>query len=77
MKLFVRLKSKMERCIHFQQTTIVNTKNIKSVNRNIVAAINDNKYNDVQQVNKFINNSMNTIQIKDYRTGTFEINEYS
>ena len=39
----------------------VNIKKAKGVNRNVIAAISDNKYNDVQLINKPIRNSMNRI----------------
>ena len=49
----------------------------KGVNKNVVATINHNEYKDVLLNNKCIRHSMNRIESKDYRIGTYEINKIS
>ena len=45
------------------------------MSRNVVTTISHNEYNDVLFNNKCIRDSMNKIQSKDHRTGTYEINK--
>ena len=47
----------------------------KGVSKNIVATISHNEYNDVLLNKKCIRNSMNRIQSKVHRIGTYEINK--
>ena len=49
----------------------------KGVNRNVVAEIGQNEYKDVLLNKKHLRHSMNRIQIKDHKTGTYEINKIS
>ena len=55
----------------------MNTKMQKDVNRNVVATICHNGYKDVLLNNNCIRHSMNRIQSKDHRIGTYEINKIS
>ena len=50
-------------------------KKTKVVNANVVVTISHNKYKDVLLNKKCLRYSMNTIQSKDHRTGTYEINK--
>ena len=52
-------------------------KKAKGVNRNGVATISHNEYKDVLLNNKCIRHSMNRIQSKNHRIGTYEINKLS
>ena len=52
-------------------------KKAKNVSKNVVAAISHNEYKDVLLNNKCIRHSMNRIQSKDHRIGTYEINKIS
>ena len=45
----------------------------KGVNKNVVATIGHNEYKDVLLKNKCLRHSMNRIQSKDHRIGTYEI----
>ena len=47
------------------------------MNRNIVATISHNEYEDVLLNNKCIRHSMNRIQSKDHRIETYEISKIS
>ena len=47
------------------------------MNKNIVATVSRNEYKDVLLNNKCIRHSMNRIQSKDHRIGTYEINKIS
>ena len=49
----------------------------KGVNRNIFVTITHNKYKDTFLNNKCLINSMNRIQSKDHKIGTYEINKMS
>ena len=49
----------------------------KGVNKNVVAAISHNEYKDVLLKNKCIRHSMNRIQSKDDKIGTYEIKKNS
>ena len=52
-------------------------KKAKGVNKSVVATISDNEYKDVLLNKKYSRHSMNRIQIKDHRIGTYEINKIS
>ena len=52
-------------------------KKAKGVNRNVVATISHNEYKDVLLNKKCLRHSMNRIQSKDHRIGTYEINKIS
>ena len=52
-------------------------KKAKGVNKNVVATINHNEYKNVLLNNKCIRHSMNRIESKDDRIGTYEINKIS
>ena len=52
-------------------------KKAKVVNRNVVVAISHNDYKDILLNNKFLRHSMNRIQSKDHRIGTYEIKKIS
>ena len=45
----------------------------KDVNKNIVVTISHNEHKDVLLNNKYIRDSMNIIQSKNHRIGTYEI----
>ena len=45
------------------------------INKNVVATISQNVYKDVFLNKKCLRHSMNRIQIKDHRIGTYEINK--
>ena len=47
----------------------------KGVNRNVVATITHNQYKDVLLNKKCLRHSMNRIQSKDHKIGTYEINK--
>ena len=47
------------------------------MNTNVVATKGHNEYKDVSLNNKCIRYSMNRIQSKDHRIGTYEINQVS
>ena len=49
----------------------------KGVNKNVAVTIRRNEYRDVLLNNKRIRYSMNRIQSKDQRVGTYEINKIS
>ena len=71
MKEFVGLRPKMYSFL------VDNSKHkkVKGVNRNIVATISHNEYKDVLLNNECLKHSMNRIQSKDPRKGTYEINK--
>ena len=52
-------------------------KKAKCVNRNHVAKKSHSEYKDVLLSNKCLRHSMNRVQSKDHRIGTYEINEVS
>ena len=52
-------------------------KKAKGVNRNIVATINHNEHKDVLLNKKCLRHSMNRIQSKGHKIGTYEINKIS
>ena len=47
----------------------------KGVNKNVVATISHNEYKDVLMNKNFLRHSMNRIQSKDHRKGTYKINK--
>ena len=47
------------------------------MNKNTVAKINHNEYNDVLLDNKCLRHSINKIWIKNHRIGTYKINKVS
>ena len=49
----------------------------KGVNGNLVVTLSHKEYKDVLLNNKCLRQSMNRIQSKDHRIGTFKINEIS
>ena len=71
-KQFVRLKPKM---YSFLVDNNHEHKKVKGLNKNVVAIISHNEYKDILLNNKCIRNSMNRIQSKDYRIGTYQINK--
>ena len=52
-------------------------KKAKGVNRNIVATISHNEYEDALLNKKCLGHSMNRIQSRDHKIGTYEINKIS
>ena len=52
-------------------------KKAKGVNKNIVATISHNEYKDVLLNKKCFRHSMDRIQSKDHKIGTYEINKIS
>ena len=52
-------------------------KKAKGGNKNVIATIGHNEYKDVLLKNKCLIHSMNRIQSKDHRIGTYEINKIS
>ena len=71
---FVGLKTKM---YSFLVDDNSEHKKAKGVNRNVVATISHNEYKDVLKNNIFLRHSMNKIQSKDHRVGTYKINKIS
>ena len=70
---FVELKSKMYSFLVENNEH----KKAKDVNENVVATIGHNEYKEVLLKNKCLRHSMNIIQSKDRRLGTYEINRIS
>ena len=52
-------------------------KKAKGINKNVVATISHNEYKNVLLNKKFLRHSINRIQSKDHRIGTYEINKIS
>ena len=52
-------------------------KKAKGVNKNVVATISNNEYKDILLNKKYLRHSMNRIQSKDHKIGTYEINKIS
>ena len=52
-------------------------KKAKGANRNVLTTISHNEYKNVLLNNKCLRHSMNRIQSKDRRVGTYEINNIS
>ena len=73
-KEFVRLKPK--NCSYLVDDNSENKK-AKSVNKNVAATISHNEYKDVLLNKKCLRHSMNRIQSKDHKIGTYEINKIS
>ena len=73
-KEFVGLKPKM---YSFLVDDSSEHKKAKGVNKNVVAIISHSEYKDVLLNKKCLRHSMNRIQSKDHRIGTYEINKIS
>ena len=71
-KKFVGLKPKM---FSFLVDASSEQKRAKCVNKNVVATISCNEYKDVSLSNRCLRHSMNRIQSKNHRVGTYEINK--
>ena len=71
---FVGLKPKMT---SFLVDDNSEHKKAKGVNRNVVTTISHNEHKDVLLNNKCLRHSMNRIQSKDHRIGTYEIHKIS
>ena len=71
---FVGLKRKM---YSFLADDNSEHKKAKGVNTNVVATISHNEHIDVLLNNKYLRHSINRIQRKDHRIGTYEINKIS
>ena len=71
---FFGLSSKM--CSFLLDDNSENEKE-KGVNRNIFATMSHNEYNFFLLNNKCLRHSINGIQSKDHRIGTYEINRFS
>ena len=71
---FVRLKPKMYLYLVDDNRK---HKKAKGVNKNVVVTISHNEYKDVLLNKKCLRHSMNRIQSKDHRIGTYEINKIS
>ena len=67
---FVGLKPKM---YSFFVDDSIEHKNAKGVNENVVAIISHNEYKDVLLNNKCLRHSINRIQSKNHKIGTYEI----
>ena len=52
-------------------------KKAKDVNKNVVATISHNEYKNVLLNNRCIRHSINRIQSKDHRIGTYKVNKIS
>ena len=52
-------------------------KKMKGMNKNVIAAIGHDKYKDVLMNNKCTRDSINRIQSKYHKIGTYEINKIS
>ena len=70
---FVGLKLKMYSFL----VDINEHKKAKDVNKNVVTTINHNEYKDVLLNKKCVRHSVNRIQSKYHRIGTYEINKIS
>ena len=53
---------------------VVSIKKVKGTNKNVLATISHNEYKDVLLNKKCLRHSINRIQRKDHRIGTYEIN---
>ena len=71
---FVGLKPKMYLCLVDDNSE---HKKAKGVNGNIVATMSHNEYKDALLNKKCLRHSMNKIQSKDHKIGTYEINKVS
>ena len=71
---FVRLKPKMYLYFVYDNSE---HKKAKGVNRNVVATISHNEYKDFLLNKKCLRHSLNRIQSKDHKIGTYEINKIS
>ena len=73
-KEFVRLKPKM---LSYLLDHNSEHKEANSVNKNVVATISHNEYEDALLIKKCLRHWMNMIQSKDHRVGTYGINKIS
>ena len=73
-KEFVKLKSKIYSYLIDNNSE---HKKAKGVNRNVVTTMSHSKYKDVLLNKKCLRDSMNRIQSKDHKIGTYEINKIS
>ena len=71
---FVGLKPKMYSYLVDDNSAYKKT---KGANKNVVATISHNEYKDVLLNKKCLRHSMNRIQSKDHKIGTYEINKIS
>ena len=71
---FIQLKRKMYSYLVDDNSE---HKKAKGVNRSVVATISHNEYQDVLLNKKCLRHSMNRIQSKDHRIGTYEIKKIS
>ena len=71
---FVGFKSKIYLCLVDDNSE---HKRAKGVNRNAIVTISHSDYKDVFLNNKCLKHSVNRIQSKDHRIGTYEINKIS
>ena len=55
----------------------MNIKKARGMNKNVVAAIGQDEYENVLLKNKCFRHSMNRIQSRDHRIGTYVINKIS
>ena len=56
---------------------VVSIKKTKEPNKNLIATISHNKYRYVSLNKKCLRHSMNRVQSKNYRIGTYEIKKFS
>ena len=73
-KEFAGLKAKMYPCLVDDNSE---PKKTKGANKNVVAKISHNEYNDILLSRKCLRHSMNRIRNNDHRIGTYEINKIS
>ena len=73
-KEFVRLNPNMYSFLVYDDSE---HKKAKGVNENFVEKITYNEYKDVLLNNEYLRNSMNRIQSKNHRLGTYETNKIS
>ena len=70
----VRSNPKMYLCLVRDK---IEHKKAKGVNKNVLATISYNEYKDILLNKKCLRHSMNRIQSKDHKIGTYEINKIS
>ena len=71
---FVELKPKMYSYLADDSSEY---KKAKGLNKNVVATVSYNEYKDVLLKKRCLRLSMNRIQIRDHKIGTYEINKIS
>ena len=72
-----KINGLMPKMYSFQVGDNNDHKKAKDVNKNVVATISHNKYKDVLLNNKCLLHSMNRIQSRNHRIGTYEISKLS